>query len=307
MRQKHRQLAAELKRKLASFERANEPLLGISTPAAREAFIGQLLDSVNRIDFIDFLATRNRPMHADRCNPNSAIFDPHRAAIIQRQAGNVDEAFWLTFLAVHFGKNLRSKWELPRAVYGGLGTQVWTWAETTSKRRQFRTWVTANADALKETGSFGNHRKYESVKEIADVVESYIEWVGPSMSHLTNINTAIAAVGNDPRDLFDELYRTMKVKQFGRTGKFDYLTMVGKLRLVRIEPKSTYMNGATGPYDGGNLLFTGEIDGGLSRKLLSDKLGLLEAHLGLYYGMQILEDSLCNWQKSPDRFIPFRG
>ena len=33
------------------------------------------------------------------------------------------------------------------------------------------------------------------------------------------------------------------------------LTMVGKLQLANIEPGSTYMNGATGPLDGGRLLF----------------------------------------------------
>jgi hypothetical protein len=24
-------------------------------------------------------------------------------------------------------------------------------------------------------------------------------------------------------------------------------------------------------------------------------------------GMQVMEDSLCNWQKSPEAYVPFRG
>jgi len=47
------------------------------------------------------------------------------------------------------------------------------------------------------------------------------------------------------------------VERFGRTAKFDYLTMVGKLGLAAIEPGSTYMQGATGPLKGARLLFGG--------------------------------------------------
>jgi Alpha-glutamyl/putrescinyl thymine pyrophosphorylase clade 3 len=42
-----------------------------------------------------------------------------------------------------------------------------------------------------------------------------------------------------------------------------------------------------------------------SPALLDTKLVQLEAQLEV--GMQVLEDALCNWQKSPDRFKPFRG
>jgi hypothetical protein len=33
------------------------------------------------------------------------------------------------------------------------------------------------------------------------------------------------------------------------------------------------------------------------------------AELGNYLnvGMQAMEDAMCNWQKSPERFTPFRG
>jgi Alpha-glutamyl/putrescinyl thymine pyrophosphorylase clade 3 len=27
--------------------------------------------------------------------------------------------------------------------------------------------------------------------------------------------------------------------------------------------------------------------------------------MGLYFSMQIMEDAICNWQKSPDNFISF--
>lgn len=38
---------------------------------------------------------------------------------------------------------------------------------------------------------------------------------------------------------------------------------------------------------------------------LEDWILDLDGVLGV--GMQVMEDSLCNWQKSPTRFIHFRG
>jgi hypothetical protein len=47
----------------------------------------------------------------------------------------------------------------------------------------------------------------------------------------------------DRRKAFDALYRSMSdVARFGRTARFDYLTMVGKLGLAPIEPGSTYIS-----------------------------------------------------------------
>ena len=100
----------------------------------------------------------------------------------------------------------------------------------------------------------------------------------------------------------------MAVASFGRTAKFDYLTMIGKLGLAPIEPGSTYMHGATGPLSGARLLFGGRKTAPLTRSDLEAWLVELEArlHLGTH-GMQVLEDALCNWQKNPRTFVPFRG
>ena len=91
------------------------------------------------------------------------------------------------------------------------------------------------------------------------------------------------------------------VARFGRTARFDYLTMVGKLGLAAIEPPSTYMEGSTGPVRGARLLF-----GGRENATTLDSW-LVELEAELHVGMQVLEDALCNWQKSPNEFKPFRG
>jgi hypothetical protein len=68
------------------------------------------------------------------------------------------------------------------------------------------------------------------------------------------------------------------------------------------------MQGATGPLSGARLLFGGKITAKLGWSDLDAWLVELEADLDVgIHGMQVLEDALCNWQKSPKRFKPFRG
>ena len=129
-------------------------------------------------------------------------------------------------------------------------------------------------------------------------------WVGAHTGHAELIENARQADEGDPRRMFDALYHSMEVvASFGRTARFDYLTMVGKVGLAPIEPGWTYMDGATGPFNGARLLFGNSLK--LTRAELDGQLVSLGDHLGI--GMQVVEDALCNWQKSPDALRAFRG
>lgn len=221
----------------------------------------------------------------------------------------------MIFFFVHFGKNLHTGWQLARDVYGRLGSpNHWTWARTRANPGGFRQWLAENEDTLLGGDGvprhFGNHRKYESIRSdskrpLAAVVDTYIAWIAPHGSHEALIGNAVSQNGGDPKRAFDYLYRTMDVLAFGRTGKFDYLTMLGKLHLAPIEPGIPYMTGATGPYTGARLLFGGTADAAISKRAANEMAAQLGGYLGL--GMQVMEDSLCNWQKSPEVFVPFRG
>ena len=61
----------------------------------------------------------------------------------------------------------------------------------------------------------------------------------------------------------------------------------------------------TGPLSGARLLYGGAVNAHIGWATLEDWLLDLDAVLGV--GMQVMEDSLCNWQKSPTRFVHFRG
>jgi hypothetical protein len=96
-----------------------------------------------------------------------------------------------------------------------------------------------------------------------------------------------------------------RVKTFGRTARFDYLCMVGKTGLAPIEPNSVYFQGATGPVAGAKLLFHGSEFASVGVSALERSADLLAEALGI--NKQAMEDSLCNWQKSPAMPVRFRG
>jgi hypothetical protein len=311
VRPRDRQLAERLNNVLVSFDQNQRRLHGIQNPQRRLVLVEQLLESIHRVNYVSVI--RRRPISNRRGDPVDELFDPLGAAILQQQLGNLDEAFWLVFLFVHFGKSARGGWRYAREVYGRLGMGGrWDWASVSRDPAAFRAWLDAHQHTLRRPdvpGGFGNHRKYQSLGAYSRTgtgaaVQSYVEWVNPPRTHVQLMNNVCAFAGNDPQQAFDHLYRSMSaVTSFGRMGRFDYLTMVGKLQLVPIEPGLAYLKDSTGPLDGAKLLVGGR------RRLTTPELEtvLVDLNRQLNVGMQVIEDALCNWQKSPRRFIGFRG
>ena len=310
-------VAESLEQQLTSFETSMCPLPGIAGNDQRKAFIEQLLESIRRVQYVSVISERQ--ISHLRTNPSSEYFDPLKAAILHKRQGSIDEAFWMVYLFVYFGKNRRTGWRLARDVYGCLGNgEKWEWARISNNPTSFGTWLAANVSILKGSDGvnryFGNHRKYETLKlsssrGTASAFASYIDWVNPSRTHQELVGSALDEANGNSRCAFDLLYHSMQsVASFGRTAIFDYLTMTGKLGLSAIEPGFTYMKGATGPVSGARLLFGGQKLSPIKESELEDLLADLEARLDIgKFGMQVLEDALCNWQKSPDEFVPFRG
>jgi Alpha-glutamyl/putrescinyl thymine pyrophosphorylase clade 3 len=310
VRQKDRDLASRFESSMSVFARERRPLPGISVGANRVSLVEQLVESVRRVKLVAVL--QGRELSELRTEPKSELlFDPLKAAIVNMRNGNTEEAFWLVFLFLHFGKHARAGWRYAREVYGRLsGGARWDWASARVDPAGFRAWLDAHQNELKRDGlprGFGNHRKYESLDGYSAngtgaVVESYIRWVGPPRSHQQLVEEALQKSNGDSKKAFNYLYDSMKVvARFGRTARFDYLTMLGKLGLARIVPPSAYLVNATGPLEGARLLF------GVDEKAATLDQWLVDLDAYLSIGMQVLEDALCNWQKSPTKFKPFRG
>ena len=205
------QLARGLDAGLRSFDRKIRPLPGIRSPSNRESFLEQLVESIHRVKYISLIRRRN--LSVLRTDPSSDLFDPLKAAVLYERQGSLDEAFWMVFLSVHFGKNRLTGWRLARDVYGHLGGGApWNWARISADPRAFRTWLAAHQATLQGGDGiprhFGNHRKYQSLDAYAATgtgaaVESYVGWVRPPRSHQVLVQQAQQQVGEDPRKTFD--------------------------------------------------------------------------------------------------------
>ncbi|RUU61609.1 hypothetical protein [Mesorhizobium sp. M2C.T.Ca.TU.002.02.1.1] len=306
----HKDRPNDLLERLAQYEADLGPLPGVVDPAWRKTLIYQMVSSLRRIEYIN--ALHLRPIAADRIDPYLADFDPLRGAIFLLRKGELEEAVWMTFIATHFGKHVRDGWKLAANVFGSFGQgPVWTADQYGAARPRFEAMLAANQQALADpelSGRFSNHRQYQSknAELIARVFRSFHEWQFEAGGFSARTRQVHLEVGQDPTATFNALYLSMKaVYGFGRLGKFDFLTMAGKLQLAPILPGSVYLPGATGPLAGAKLLFHGD------RKFRTGATGLGKRVDGLddylEVGKQVLEDSLCNWQKHPDRYVYFRG
>jgi len=300
-----------LRSQLEGFSESAQELPGINTDERIQVLVKQLIDSIRRVQYVFVIGKRD--IGHRRIDPNDSSFDPIMGAVYMKRKGMIDEAFWLAFLSVNYGKNLRHGWKRVSDIYGCLGDgNIWTWGNVSQDVEGFKEWIKDNYNSI--GGAFGNHRKYETIKPNSAkspglVVESYVNWVGAQNSHEDLIRSCIETVGDDPREMFAYLYKTMgQVISFGRTSKFDYLTLLAKLGLAKIEPGLTYMQNSTGPADGAKLLFYGSSSVSVRSSILEQHLVDLESTLSLSeLGMQVLEDALCNWQKSPSRYKYFNG
>ena len=309
MRPSDAKLGEKLNARLLSFSDRERKLPGVKQASHRHVLVEQLIESIRRVKYV--AALKKRGVSPLRSDPSSDLFDPLRAAVLHTHAGNVEEAFWLVFLFIHFGKHAKTGWRLIRNVYGALGDKTWSWKAVSANPKDFCVWIEKNAEALRKAGGgFGNHRKYESIRPsarrgIGKVVKSYVTWVAPPRTHRDLFEKALAHCHGDRKKTFEYLYDSMDVLSFGRTARFDYLAMIGKLGLANVEPGIPHIRGSSGPDKGARLLFGGKTTAAADADDLEQWSTQLGDYLGV--GMQVVEDALCNWQKSPSKFKPFRG
>mgnify|MGYP000507103011 CR=1 FL=1 len=280
-------------------------LVGIDEADGRSVFARQLVDSER---FMRRLRLYGRQSVCEaNADPFGPYFHPLKAAAHFRNAGNIEEAIWITFLAVHFGQHHEDGWHAVSRVYGRIGDEgTWDWHSTSGSIPEFRHWLASQGNAI--TVRFGNHRKYQSTdlshpNGTGRVVESYVRWVGSGHSQEERYSTLVPS----SYDRFAAIYRSLTaVYGFGRLAKFDLLTRLRYLNLIKINaPRSAYLSASTGPIAGARLLCTNDHEGEIRTTLLDERIAELGNRLNL--GMDVLEDALCNWQKSPHTYEPFIG
>lgn len=300
----------DLMQALNNYQVENGPLPGLRLVGSTETLVRQMIASLRRTEYIRVLGARAHSQH--RLNPHNSMFDPLTAALMFRNQGRMDEAVWLVFLATQFGKHSQDGWKLCANIYGSFGKgPIWTAERYHHQTDDFVRMLVENARNLADpriAGRYSNHRQYVSRRpnSIARTFEEASTWLYEGGSFAEKIRAVHRGRGQNPSEVFDGLYHSMRsVHSFGRLGSFDFLTMLGKLELAPITPGSTYLIGATGPLRGARLLFFGATDHPASGRALQARFDHLDDFLRI--GKQPLEDSICNWQKSPQNFVHFRG
>lgn len=290
---------------LRCFDAHCRPLPGITAAEALDTLAMQFVASLRREDY--YRAIQRKSISARRADPNDPFFDAERAVAFHVQNGNIEEAAWLIFLMTHLARPADSGWQRLREIYGKLGQGIWSWQTVEANPQTLVHWLEANWQAV--GGKFGNHRKYESLdpssnRNFRKVLTSYLAWIG-AHGHARFFADTVRIAGNEPGAIFDALYRDMVVLSFGRLAKFDYLALIGRYGIAPIYAGKAYFKGATGPARGARLLFDGIAESATGAEDLQVLVDELDQKLGV--GMQVMEDALCNWQKSPSAFVHFTG
>lgn len=308
MKPQHEVHFVRLSQALEEYDGTYGVLPGLATASNRDVFLMQVVESIRR-GTLYYPALVSRGPSPARLDPNSEIYDPVLSAHILANRGERDEAAWQAFLATHFGRHGRHGWSLAAQVFGRGGRGRWDWRAVSDDQPGFLRWLRDNSETLARWG-FGNHRKYQSLKPDAKsgtvaTFRTYTDWVVGAGGHAALFDGAVR-VTESPGAAFDTLYVEMNaaVAGFARTGVFDYLTSIGKSGVAPIEPARMYLNGATGPKDGARSLF-GIVGRVQSWRVVDERLMVLARSLDV--PAHVLEDAICNWQKSPSRFVGFRG
>lgn len=291
-----------------TFHCAPFSLVGLTSPQRKSVLVAQIIDSIRRIEYLRLTSARARS--ASLYTPYSGSFQPLAGAVALQNAGRSDDAYWLVYLATHFGKHKTDGWNLTEDFYGRFGQGgVWDWAAASQDPLAIARWLQGNYPNVTSAGRsrrFGNHRKFETLKPgskgTGHALATYIQWVAAYGSHEAMINSVQGRVGQNPSEVFAFIYKELdQVAKLGRLGKFDLLCNLSNLFIAPIFPDKGYISQSTGPKAGSKMLF----GNGLAIADIERACTKLAEHLDV--SPQVIEDSLCNWQKSPENYIYFRG
>ncbi len=212
--------------------------------------------------------------------------------------GNQDKA-WIIYLATYFGKSNSSKWELfKRATFRNDLTYINFDIVINDLHSYFN--YLLGIDFFKDC-TYSNHRKFTAKaligpKGLFRSIEFFIK----------NIDRFCP---NSKMDFHEMFVLSMKIPNFGRLAGFDFSSSLAKIGLIN-EPQSMYADHSTGPLKGLELLLRLTSNNASrinQRKLGKDLMVWFLHNSNIFMVGQVLEDSICNWQKETGRYIYYSG
>ncbi len=220
--------------------------------------------------------------------------------LAQRTDLNLQDRVWILYLATYFGKSDKSKWTLfDRATFKKDGS-IMKFNEIEADLDGYFKYL-SSFDFF-EGCKYSNHRKFVAKKlQGSKGLFRSIEFVVKN----------IELYSSGKKMSFHEMYLLAdKIPGFGRLANFDFTSTLVKCGLNVEQPKSMYADHSTGPLDGLKLLLrltksntSKESQKRLSRELMEWFL----KHSDIFMLGQVLEDSICNWQKDTRKYIRYTG
>lgn len=274
-------------------------------PSQRQmtALANYLVASERQANYLSALAKRTSltPNYwsANRANPHSPCFDPIKAILYWREI-DTTEAIWLAFLLIHVGDTPQSQWRYLTMLYGNHhsnhdGNQSntsLTWAAVKESPMLIEVWIN-HCQAQPGSFKFGKHRKYESIKQLYQVIDSFRHWL-TDIGGIDGLMPLSTDTSLTPEQRFAQLYDNLRIYRFGRLAKFELLSLLGYLQVLDIQADHCYLTDATGPKRGAKLLY-----GNHRPDTELEALAIQTADaLGLDYA--VFEAALCHWQASPN-------
>lgn len=281
------------------WERAIYDVLGSKIEeSALAALSFQTRDSIRRIEIYSIY--RKRAELADKVRlPYSYSTNP--LILAQRPSISNLSKLWFLYLATYFGKSLGSKWTLfKRAAF--LNAEGIICVEEIIKDKDAYFKYLRSFDFFAES-QYSNHRKYTKKDLLGE--KGFIKSANYFLDNISQFNFS-------RQTDFDRVYNlALKIPSFGRMAAFDYVCTLCKCGLNVAEPNSMYLKYSTGPQAGFKYLLgicgidLSEIDDIVQTG--TEIQEWFQENTTIFIVAQVLEDAICNWQKSPKHEIRYFG
>lgn len=257
----------------------------------------QTFDSIRRIKIYETYKVK-----ADNAVKNKiSFFDTYTPFVLgQRTDLSLENRVWLIYLATYFGKSNKSQWTLfnRAAFHSNCEIIDFEWI----KNEMYEYFDYLLSFDFFENCTFSNHRKYsaKSLEGEKGVFKSFKYFID-------NIDSYT------PRKMtnFHDFYKiSQAIPNFGRLAGFDFTSSLVKCGFNIYEPESMYAEDSTGPLQALSdlLKLTGNDSSLVSAKnLAKEMMNWFDANTNIFMLGQVLEDSICNWQKNKEVYIKYTG
>ena len=257
----------------------------------------QTHDSIRRIEI--YQAYKKRAIEAVK-DKKDFIHTSNPFVLSQRTDLGLDNRLWILYIATYFGKSNKSKWTLFNRATFDKKNSIFLFDEIKLDLDKYFKYL-SDFDFFKDC-TYSNHRKYTAKNFYGD------KGVFKSMEYVVN---NIKQYSSGKEIDFHTMYNlSQKIPNFGRLAGFDFSSSLVKCGFNIKEPLSMYAEHSTGPLDAIGLLLkltSNSTSTNSKKQLCTDLMKWFIDNSDIFMVGQVLEDSICNWQKNTSKYIRYTG